>query len=82
MDLVPGKEVSPGSSERGADRWCIGVSAIVKVWLRDGACHEDVGYGKIENAKSKGDALDKVCAFSSRILDLLYGADGITSRGC
>lgn len=41
-------------------RWSIGVSAIVRVWLADGASHEDVGYGKVENLKSKGDGLDKV----------------------
>lgn len=41
-------------------RYNIGVSAIVRVWLRDGASHEDVGYGKLENSKSKADGLDKV----------------------
>lgn len=38
----------------------VGVTAIVRVTLRDGVFHEDVGYGVIENAKSKGAALDKV----------------------
>ena len=28
--------------------------------LRDGVFHEDIGYGMLENAKSKGAALDKV----------------------
>jgi len=42
------------------NRFNIGCSAIVRVWLADGASHEDVGYGKAENAKSKADALDKV----------------------
>ncbi|KAJ8693851.1 DNA repair protein rad52, variant 2 [Pleurotus ostreatus] len=37
----------------------VGVTAIVRVTLRDGVFHEDVGYGVIENAKSKGAALDK-----------------------
>ncbi|KAJ8508286.1 hypothetical protein ONZ45_g9417 [Pleurotus djamor] len=37
----------------------VGVTAIVRVTLRDGVFHEDVGYGVIENAKSKGMALDK-----------------------
>lgn len=41
-------------------RYNLGVSAIVRVWLRDGASHEDVGYGKLENSKSKADGLDKV----------------------
>lgn len=37
------------------------MTAIVRVRLQDGASHEDVGYGKIENCRSKGEALDKVC---------------------
>ncbi|ORY92854.1 Rad52/22 family double-strand break repair protein-domain-containing protein, partial [Leucosporidium creatinivorum] len=40
-------------------RYCMGVSAIVRVRLQDGASHEDVGYGKLENTKSKADGLDK-----------------------
>ena len=41
-------------------RYNIGVTALVKVTLKDGTCHEDVGYGTGENMKSKGAALDKV----------------------
>lgn len=41
-------------------RYTVGVTAIVKVTLRDGVFHEDVGYGMLENSKSKGAALDKV----------------------
>lgn len=41
-------------------RYNMGVTAIVRVRLQDGASHEDVGYGKLENAKSKADGLDKV----------------------
>ncbi|KAF8609580.1 Rad52/22 double-strand break repair protein [Ceratobasidium sp. AG-I] len=40
-------------------RYNVGVSALVRVTLRDGAFHEDVGYGALENAKGKGMALDK-----------------------
>ncbi|GAA5915590.1 hypothetical protein JCM6882_006386 [Rhodosporidiobolus microsporus] len=40
-------------------RWSMGVTAIVRVRLQDGASHEDVGYGKMENTKSKADGLDK-----------------------
>ncbi|BGP32068.1 DNA repair protein rad52 [Rhodotorula toruloides] len=40
-------------------RYNMGVTAIVRVRLQDGASHEDVGYGKLENAKSKADGLDK-----------------------
>ena len=38
----------------------VGASAILRVTLRDGVFHEDVGYGAIENVKGKGMALDKV----------------------
>ena len=41
-------------------RFNVGVTAVVRVTLRDGVFHEDVGYGLLENSKSKGAALDKV----------------------
>lgn len=41
-------------------RYNLGVSAVVRVTLRDGVYHEDVGYGMIENTRSKGQGLDKV----------------------
>lgn len=41
-------------------RYCVGVTALIRVTLRDGVFHEDIGYGMLENAKSKGAALDKV----------------------
>ncbi|KAL4079529.1 Rad52 22 double-strand break repair protein [Scleroderma citrinum] len=40
-------------------RYNVGVTAIVRVTLKDGVHHEDVGYGLLENSKSKGAALDK-----------------------
>ncbi|KAH0580949.1 hypothetical protein H2248_012102 [Termitomyces sp. 'cryptogamus'] len=40
-------------------RYNVGATAIVRVTLRDGVFHEDVGYGMLENSKSKGTALDK-----------------------
>ncbi|KAJ7599400.1 hypothetical protein C8J56DRAFT_189131 [Mycena floridula] len=40
-------------------RYTIGVTAIIRVTLRDGIFHEDIGYGMLENSKSKGAALDK-----------------------
>ncbi|GAA5901361.1 hypothetical protein JCM5296_006769 [Sporobolomyces johnsonii] len=40
-------------------RYSMGVTAIIRVRLQDGASHEDVGYGKLENTKSKADGLDK-----------------------
>jgi DNA repair and recombination protein RAD52 len=42
-------------------RYSVGVSALVRVTLTDGGTfHEDIGYGMLENSKSKGSALDKV----------------------
>lgn len=41
-------------------RYSVGVTAIVRVTLRDGVFHEDIGYGLLENSKTKGPALDKV----------------------
>ncbi|KAJ3203123.1 DNA repair protein rad52, partial [Dinochytrium kinnereticum] len=38
----------------------VGMSVIIRVTLRDGTCHEDFGYGSIENARSKGAAFEKV----------------------
>jgi recombination DNA repair RAD52 pathway protein len=44
-------------------RYNVGVTAIVRVSLRDGVWHEDIGYGMLENSKSKGMAIDKVRGF-------------------
>ncbi|KII87877.1 hypothetical protein PLICRDRAFT_111926 [Plicaturopsis crispa FD-325 SS-3] len=40
-------------------RYCTGVTAIVRVTLRDGVFHEDIGYGSAENMKAKGALLEK-----------------------
>ena len=37
----------------------LGLSVIVRVTLRDGTFHEDIGYGQIENCKSKAAAFEK-----------------------
>lgn len=42
-----------------SQRVSIGLSVIVRVTLRDGSYHEDVGYGSIENAKGKAMAFEK-----------------------
>ncbi|KAJ2391356.1 DNA repair protein rad52 [Coemansia sp. RSA 2603] len=41
-------------------RLSVGASCVVRITLRDGTYREDVGYGMIENVKSKGQALEKV----------------------
>ena len=40
-------------------RITLGLSVVVRVTLRDGVYHEDIGYGQIENAKSKAAAFEK-----------------------
>lgn len=40
-------------------RVSIGLSVIVRVTLRDGTYHEDIGYGSIDNARSKAMAFEK-----------------------
>ena len=44
-------------------KYNVGVTAIVRVTLRDGTFHEDVGYGLLDNGRQKGAALDKVSRF-------------------
>ncbi|KAI8384360.1 uncharacterized protein BYT42DRAFT_562252 [Radiomyces spectabilis] len=40
-------------------RVSLGVSATVRVTLKDGAFHEDIGYGSAENQRNKAAALEK-----------------------
>lgn len=40
-------------------RVTLGLSVIVRVTLRDGTYHEDIGYGHVENFKGKAAAFDK-----------------------
>ncbi|KIO14229.1 hypothetical protein M404DRAFT_18440 [Pisolithus tinctorius Marx 270] len=57
-------------------RFNVGVTAILRVTLKDGVYHEDVGYGMLENSKSKAAALDKVIlslAISSAAVDCRHG---------
>lgn len=44
-------------------KYNVGVTAIVRVTLRDGTFHEDIGYGLLDNGRQKGAALDKACFF-------------------
>uniref|UniRef100_A0A3Q2FLX6 DNA repair protein RAD52 homolog n=1 Tax=Cyprinodon variegatus TaxID=28743 RepID=A0A3Q2FLX6_CYPVA len=52
-------------------KFYVGVSAFVKVQLKDGSYHEDVGYGVSEGLKSK--ALNLVCFFKNLNLYLSHG---------
>lgn len=40
-------------------RIALGLSVIVRVTIRDGTFHEDIGYGTVENVKGKGAAFEK-----------------------
>lgn len=40
-------------------KFSIGLSVIVRVTLRDGTFHEDLGYGQIDNCRSKAAAFEK-----------------------
>jgi DNA repair and recombination protein RAD52 len=40
-------------------RVSLGLSVIVRIILRDGTYHEDIGYGHVENAKGKAAAFEK-----------------------
>jgi DNA repair and recombination protein RAD52 len=40
-------------------RFNVGLSVTVRVTLKDGSYHEDIGYGSIENSKSKAQAFEK-----------------------
>ena len=62
-------------------RYNVGATAIVRVTLRDGVFHEDLGYGMLENSKSKGAALDKV---RESTLTILYNLiiTKVQERGC
>lgn len=43
--------------QSGKGRYSVGVTAVVKVMLKDGTYHEDVGYGMAEHPK-KGSAIE------------------------
>ncbi|PWN88094.1 hypothetical protein FA10DRAFT_233011 [Acaromyces ingoldii] len=41
------------------NRFNVGVTSVVRITLRDGTFHEDVGYGSSENSPKKSQALEK-----------------------
>ena len=51
-----------------SQKFNVGVTAIVRVTLRDGVFHEDLGFGTMDNAKTKGQALEKARGFIPRIM--------------
>lgn len=53
------KEINIDFCDQVGNAYCVGVSATVRVTLKDGTFHEDVGFGHIENSRSKALAFDK-----------------------
>lgn len=43
----------------GSGKFSVGISMVVRITIRDGTFHEDVGYGSIENCRSKILALER-----------------------
>ena len=50
--------MSPDFVDRVEDKYNVGVYSTVRVELKDGAFHEDVGYGVCEGMKSKALSLE------------------------
>ena len=42
--------------EQEMNLWCVGVTAIVRVMLKDGSFHENIGFAEVKNI-SKGIAM-------------------------
>ena len=50
---------SPDFIDQVGDKYYIGVSTFVRVQLKDGTYHEDVGYGMSEGMRSKALSIEK-----------------------
>lgn len=64
----------------GGNRYSIGCSAVVRVTLKNGQYHEDIGFGSVENMPGKGNCLDKVCLRLSCGFDFDFDLDFAGSR--
>lgn len=53
------KEFCMDYMEDKGGRWFVGLSCIVRIMLKDGSYHEDVGYGSCANMPDRGAALEK-----------------------
>ena len=45
--------------DQAGDRFYVGVSTFVRIQLKDGAYHEDIGYGVSEGMRSKALSIEK-----------------------
>ena len=57
--IVASFSLFPDCIDQVDDKYYVGVSSTVRVELKDGAFHEDVGYGVCEGMKSKALSLEK-----------------------
>jgi DNA recombination protein Rad52 len=53
------KDITVDYCDEVHGRYNVGLSCIVRVVLQDGTYHEDIGYGHVENARSKCQAYEK-----------------------
>lgn len=53
------KTVQVDYLDERSGRFSVGLSVIVRVTLKDGAYHEDIGYGSLDNARTKSMAFEK-----------------------
>ncbi|KAI3407107.2 RAD52 [Candida oxycetoniae] len=52
-------EIDYFDTHGNSGRFSLGLSIIVRITLKDGTFHEDIGYGFIDNSKSKAAAFEK-----------------------
>ena len=45
-------------NRQNRDRWDVGFSCIIRVMLKDGTFHDDVGFGSVHNEKDRGKAIE------------------------
>ncbi|KAI5956715.1 RAD52 [Candida jiufengensis] len=52
-------EIDYFDTHGNSGKYSLGLSIVVRVTIKDGTFHEDIGYGFVENAKSKAMAFEK-----------------------
>ena len=45
-------------NKNNRDRWDIGYTCVIRVTLKDGTFHEDVGFGSVHNERDQGKAIE------------------------
>ena len=44
--------------QNGQHRWSTGYSCLIRVSLKDGTFHDDVGFGSVQNERDRGKAIE------------------------